>query len=146
MSQNSKKRDVKITVHSIQHDVSDEVSKNSYQGDCHYMAGKHIVRYEEVFETEEGSTEKSDNLVKIGDDFVQIRKKGAVSTQMHFEVAKEHHAPYQTPFGVFDMTILTDALQVQKTDKDMTIHIQYQLSLNQCPISHCTINMKIEYC
>ena len=135
---------VQITIKSTQTDISDESMESTYTGNYRQLAGKHIVTYEEYFESEGTFPAKNTNLMKIEKNSIQITKKGAITTQMYFASDKKHSGSYQTPFGNFDMTIHTEYLTVQETNQTVTADIVYHLSLNGSPVSKCNIHMKIK--
>lgn len=135
---------VQITIESIQHDISEEVMKTVYSGNYRNVNQKHLISYEEYFEDEGNPPSKNTNLIKITKDSVYINKKGVLNTQMHFEAGKTHSGKYQTPFGCFDMLIHTEQLTITTTKEAIIADIVYSLSLNQSPISRCTIQMRIE--
>lgn len=144
MKQDNQKRRVHITVQGVQHDISDEVTESSCYGECYYVAGKHIIRYEEVSGGDD-VTAKTENLVKIGRDSVEIIKKGAICARMNFEKGREQHSLYRTPLGTFDMTIAAKELQIEKTGKGLRVDILYRLGMNRTDISECSIKMQISY-
>ncbi len=134
-----------ITISSTQHDISDEPMWIAYAGKHRRLAGNHIITYEE-YPTEEGNiSAKNTNLLKIGQNFVHITKRGTVSSQMHFEPGKKHQSTYQTPYGSFDMAITTENVSVQESDKALLAKIEYFLSLNQCPVSKYTIEIEVKF-
>lgn len=135
---------VQITMYSTQHDISEETTKTTYSGNCRVLAGKHAITYEEYFEGDHGSPVKNKNLIKISDNAVHLTKKGPVTTQMYFEQGKKYYGNYQTPFGSFTMEIYTEQLQIQKEEYGVSASIVYQLSLNQCAVSRCTIQIEIK--
>lgn len=145
MNQKNPHSKVQITIHSTQHDISEETTENIYTGKYRFVADKHVVNYEEYFSEEGTAPSKTTNLVKIGKDFVHISKKGTVNTQMHFQVSKKHQDIYRTPFGNFDMTITTHHMSLEEKEDGLTVNISYSLGLNHCPVSKCTIQMQIKY-
>lgn len=134
---------VKITIQGTQHDISEETTEATYSGCYRFLSGKHIITYDEYFEEEGTLPSKNTNLIKIDSDSIQITKKGTVTTQMYFENGKKHFGTYQTPFGTFDMMLYTNQLTLQKTEQIISATINYELSLNNCPVSKCTIHIYI---
>lgn len=136
---------VQIIISSTQHDISEETTQTSYLGKYRFLAGKHVIAYEEYFQEEGNPPTKSTNLIKITENSVHITKKGTVTTQMHFEPSTIHRDSYQTPFGTFDMMITTEQLTIEDNHKEQTVHIKYSLSLNNSPVSKCTIEIRIKH-
>lgn len=135
---------VTITIDAIQHDISNESTKNIYQGHYKKLSDKHVISYEESF-SENGETEMiSKNLIKFTNDSVHITKRGAVNSQMHFETEKTHIDKYQTPFGIFDMTIDTKKVLVDTLTDGFRITLSYTLSMNQAIVSNSTLTIHIQ--
>lgn len=134
---------VQITIHSTQTELSDEPMEAVYSGNYRRLAGKHIITYDEYFGEEGASPVPNKNLMKIEKDVIVITKRGAITTQMHFEKNKKHSGSYQTPFGSFHMTICTEELSVQETGQSIIAKMLYYLSLNGSRGSKCSILMEI---
>lgn len=145
MKQDNQKRRVHVTIRGVQHDISDEATESSCYGEYFCVAGKHIIRYEEMAE-EDTVPARVENLVKIGKDSVQITKKGAVCTRMNFVKGREQHSSYQTPYGTFDMTIAAKEVMAEDTAEGLRVYILYRLDMNQTAVSECSIEMQIRFC
>ncbi|MDD7403819.1 MAG: DUF1934 domain-containing protein [Butyribacter sp.] len=135
---------IKITVQGTQHDISEESIENTYEANYAMLSDKHIIKYNEYTEEDNAQQTATRNLLKISKDAVHITKKGAINTQMHFEQGKKHYGVYQTPFGNFDMMIETKQLSIQEDADSLSVCITYFLSLNNCPVSKCTIQMNAD--
>ena len=139
-----KNREVTIMMKGIQHDFSEEGIEHRYVGNYTKIADSHIIKYNEYPEGSNMSQAVNENLLKIKNNTIQIRKKGVINTQMYFEQAKTHHGIYKTPFGNFDMTIQTETVAIQETEDSLDIQILYHLSLNHDLASNCTIHIQID--
>lgn len=143
MKNNIENKNVQITIKGTQHDISDSSMETTYLGSYRQLAGKHVISYNEYFEEDGAPPSTNANLIKIDNGTIHITKKGTVNTQMHFESGKKHHGIYQTPFGSFDMVIHTEKLAILETEQGLVADILYTLSLNHCPVSKCTIQIKV---
>ena len=75
--------------------------------------GHHYIRYDEMFE---GFADHAQNLVKITDHVLEVRKKGVINVHMVFEENKKNIAYYTntTPFGTMQMGIAATRVKVQE--------------------------------
>ena len=72
-------------------------------GDYYNRNGKHYVVYDEVVE---GLSGHISNIIKIGDNSLEVMKRGLTNTRMIFEKGKKTLTRYQTPYGILDLSIL----------------------------------------
>ncbi len=144
MNKAKNSKTAEITIYSTQHDISDETTETLYTGEYRFLADTHVISYEEFFQEEGNPPAKTTTLIKIGEDFIHIAKKGAITTQMHFEPLKAYHGSYQTPFGTFALLIDTKHLAVCEQENEVQADIKYYLSLNNCPVSRCIIRIQIK--
>ena len=82
---------VLVTIKGIQYDLEEnnEGIETMQHGEYKYILGKHVIAYDEIFETEDGAPPAtSKNLLKITKDSVSLVKRGVVSSDMFF---KERH-------------------------------------------------------
>ena len=91
-------KDVLITICGIQKrdGETDEPIETVTPGEYYFRNGKHYILYEEV---QEGIAEVTKCMIKIGDDSVDLSKKGASGVHMIFQRDKKTRTSYQTPYG-----------------------------------------------
>ncbi|MDD2979849.1 MAG: DUF1934 domain-containing protein [Hespellia sp.] len=140
-------KDVLVSVSGIHTDIleADENESDSIEvvtpASYYCKNGKHYLVYDEVIE---GSTDVIKNRVKIcGDDSMEIIKSGAASTHMVFEKNKKNLTYYQTPFGQMLISVNTTNMQVDVTDNNIDVNVQYELDVNHEPLADCNIRMNI---
>ena len=139
-----KTKEVQIIMHSIQHDVSEEVEENRYTGTYALVGNTHVIHYDEYLETQDGiAPQKNTNLLKITPTAMKLNKKGAITTRMHFQTGTQHQDYYETPFGTFDLTIKTQNFEMEQTDDKLSVTICYHLHLNYASVSKCTMRIEI---
>ena len=63
--------------------------------------------------------------LKYDDKGLDLTKKGAVSAVMSFRVGETREAFYATPMGTMDISILTEAYEMVRTDEGMAIVLVY---------------------
>lgn len=144
MNKANNSHNTEITICSTQHDISEETTETVYTGEYRFLAGTHVISYDEYFQEEGNIPSKTTSLVKINENFIHIAKKGTITTQMHFEPCKTYQGNYQTPFGSFAMLIDTEQISVSEQENEIKADFKYHLSLNHCPVSRYTIQIRIK--
>lgn len=103
--------------------------------------GKHYVIYEEVMEGMPGTIK---NKIKIsGTDSVEIMKTGISNAHMIFERNKKNLTYYQTPYGQMLVGVNTRNMEVNVTDDNIGVSVDYELDINHEPLADCSIKMEI---
>ncbi|MGI6001677.1 MAG: DUF1934 domain-containing protein, partial [Candidatus Merdisoma sp.] len=109
-------------------------------GDYYNRGGKHYILYDEVTEGMDGHTS---NVIKIGENSLEITKKGLMNTRLVVEKGKSHRTVYQTPFGDIELSLTGQELTVTETEERIDIRAEYVLAVNEENLSECTIEMNI---
>lgn len=103
--------------------------------------GKHYVIYEEVVEGTPGTIK---NKIKItGTDSVEIMKTGISNAHMVFEKNKKNLTYYQTPYGQMLVGVNTRNMEINVTDDNIGVLVDYELDINHEPLADCKIKMEI---
>ena len=110
-------------------------------GDYYNRGGKHYILYDEVTEGMDGHTS---NVIKIGENSLEITKKGLMNTRLVVEKGKSHRTVYQTPFGDIELSLTGQELTVTETEERIDIRAEYVLAVNEENLSECTIEMNIK--
>ena len=109
-------------------------------GDYYNRGGKHYILYDEVTEGMDGHTS---NVIKIGENSLEITKKGLMNTRLVVEKGKSHRTVYQTPFGDIELSLTGQELTVTETEERIDIRAEYVLAVNEENLTECTIEMNI---
>ena len=109
-------------------------------GKYYFRNGKHYILYDEVTEGMDGHTS---NVIKIGENSLEITKKGLMNTRLVVEKGKSHRTVYQTPFGDIELSLTGQELTVTETEERIDIRAEYVLAVNEENLSECTIEMNI---
>ena len=136
-------KNVKITLRTTQtQDGDSHKMEFSYEG-MYYQKGNHYyVMYDEPVE---GSKEVIKNRIKFSEQFVEVIKKGPLSSTMFFEKGKSHLAEYDTPFGKMLLEMETYYLQIEwKTENNMQLEMHYRMSNEQGLIADCKMDICVE--
>ena len=110
-------------------------------GDYYNRGGKHYILYDEVVEGMSGHTS---NVIKIGENSLEITKKGLMNTRMVLEKGKRHRTVYQTPFGNIEIGLIGQELQVTDAEEKIDVRAEYVREINEENLSECTIEMNIK--
>lgn len=110
-------------------------------GDYYKKNGKHYIIYDEVMEGVEGTTK---NIIKLGEQCMDITKRGATNVHMMFEKNKKNLTYYYTPYGSILIGIDAQKIEVAETEHDININVDYALEVNYEHMADCSITMKIK--
>lgn len=102
---------------------------------------KHYVLYDEVME---GSTEITKNVIKIGTDSMEVTRKGSASVHMVFEKDKKNVSYYRTPFGNLLIGIDAKSIQMDESDLDINVKVNYGLEINYEHVAECHITVDVK--
>ena len=95
-------------------------------------------------ETEISGMDGCTTTVKLSRDKISMKRYGAASSEMVFEKGKRHVADYKTPYGVFDMEVLTMNMEYNINDANRgNVFVEYHLSLEGLVESSNTLNISI---
>ena len=103
--------------------------------------GKHYVIYDEMVEGMPGTIQ---NKIRIaGNNLLEIKKSGLANTKMVFERDKINMTQYETPYGALLIGIFTKNMQVDVTEKNIDVCVNYELDINSEKVANCDIKMNI---
>ncbi len=108
--------------------------------DYYERGGKHYVLYEEVLEGMEGHIS---NTIKIGEDSLEVLKRGLTNTRMIFEKGKKTLSRYHTPFGMLELGIFTKSMKAEESEEKIEVAVDYLLEVNAEQLAECHIKMHI---
>lgn len=137
------KQKIQIRVCGTHHHNDEEKIENIYSGYYICRNGSHYISYQEYYEQESGPDATADTLIKISDRTVQMKKKGAITTKMIFDPTQPSPCPYHTPYGVFQMELFTQNLEIRRENLDFFIEIRYKLMMDGAPVTDCTIQLEV---
>ncbi len=110
-------------------------------GDYYKRNGKHYIVYEEVMEGVPGTTK---NIIKLNDDFLDITKKGASNVHMMFEKNRKNVTYYYTPYGSLLIGIDAKRVEIQESENNIDVKVDYELEVNYEHMADCSITMNIK--
>lgn len=111
---------------------------------CYYKKnGKHYILYDEVAEDTAGTTK---NIIKLGNEMLDITKRGETNVHMMFEKDKKNvtYYYYYTPYGNLLIGIDATKVQVEETEHNLSVKVDYALEVNYEHMADCKITMNIQ--
>lgn len=109
--------------------------------DYYKKNGKHYILYDEIVE---GLEEPTKNIIKLGEEALDITKRGASNVHMMFEKNKKNVTYYYTPYGSLLIGIDTTRMEVEETEHNIFVDVDYALEVNYEHLADCNIKMNIK--
>lgn len=136
-------KEVLVSISGLQfaEEMAEEPMEVITSGDYYKKNGKHYIIYDEVME---GFTETTKNIVKIGDGCLDITKRGVTNVHMMFEKDKKNLTYYYTPYGSLLIGIEARAVEVEETENDLFVVVDYALEVNYEHLADCKIKMNVK--
>lgn len=135
-------KEVKITITTTQiQDGEAHNMKFEQEGQYFEKGGHYYILYEESVEN---SKEVIKNRIKFAEHFMEVCKKGPLTSTMYFETGKNYPAEYHTPFGKMMLAMHTHDYYVQKKEKKITISVRYDLSVDDGHPAECQMQIRID--
>ena len=109
-------------------------------GDYYKRNGKHYIVYDEVME---GFEKPTKNIIKMGENKLDITKSGVNNAHMMFEKNRKNVAYYYTPYGSLLVGIDATKVDIKETEDRIDVKVDYNLEVNCEHMADCTITMNI---
>ena len=138
-------KDVLVTVKGLQYSLDgeggdDQRIETITRGNYYLKNGKHYVTYEE---SPDGSVNIK-TMLKFDESFFELTRKGQYSVHMLFEEGKKNYTDYRTPFGNFVVGIDTSLIDIKEKEKEILLHIDYDMDMNYEHLAKCNIDVCIQ--
>lgn len=98
----------------------------SEKNDSMYIIFDHI---------DETTKQEVHTMVKIKEDKVDVRRKGAINNNLIFDKNKPYATEYETPYGVLDIKIITQAINYKILQSHVNLEIKYEIIMQGKKIS-----------
>lgn len=136
---------VLVTVKGLQYSLEGEEGDDQRietitRGNYYLKNGKHYVTYEE---SPDGSANIK-TMLKFDESFFELTRKGQYSVHMLFEEGKKNYTDYRTPFGNFVVGIDTSSIEITEKEKEIDLHIDYDMEMNYEHLAKCNIDVCIQ--
>ncbi len=130
-------KEVSITMEGIQKGLEDSPVLTTASGIYHIRLDKHYIQYEEQAEEEQG---RINNMIKIANNRVEMTKKGAINSEMVFDLNGKTEVVYRTSYGTLYFEAQTSRITVDEEEDKLEVVLEYCLFSNDELISeNCTI-------
>ena len=110
-------------------------------GSYYHRNGKHYILYDEVVE---GCSGHIHNMVKIGEESLEVIKRGISNVHMVFEKNKKNVSCYATPFGNLTVGIMAHRIRIEERDTDIDVEVGYSLDVNDEYLADCSIQLNVK--
>ena len=142
-------KDVLLSISGLHYETVDAVGADENEpirvitpATYYYKNNKHYVIYDEVVEGMAGTIRNKVRIAESGK--LEIIKSGLSNTHMVFEKDKMNITQYDTPYGELLVGTHTKDMQVDVTDRNIDVHVNYALDVNNEPVADCNIVMNIK--
>ena len=136
-------KDVIVTISGLQfaQETETEPVEIVTAGSYYKKNGKHYIIYDEV---NEGFSETTRNIIKLNDDFMDITRRGVSNVNMMFENTRKNVTYSYTPYGRLLLGLAAKSVDVQETENDIDVKVNYELEVNYEHMADCCITMNIK--
>ncbi len=136
-------KEVLVSISGLQYaeELDNEPVEVITSGDYYKKNGKHYIIYDEVME---GFEETTKNIIKLSDGFMDITKRGAANVHMMFEKNKKNVTYYYTPYGSLLIGIEATKIEMEETEQDIHVTVDYALEVNYEHMADCKIKMNVK--
>lgn len=124
-------KEVIVKVIGTQVGTTNETITTEEKGSMLYKEPYYYVSYEEHIDTE--SSTKSKTTLRFSEKELRVTRKGEVVSTLEFENDKEHNSIYMTPFGNFEVLLITDELKIDCKETSASLYVDYRIGLNSMP-------------
>lgn len=88
----------------------------------------HRLVYEEML-GENGVT--TENELLFTESKAELKKEGEVQAHLIFEEGKKNLTCYQTPYGQISIEMITNAVEIDLREEEITVHLDYGMTMNE---------------
>ena len=121
-------REVQILMKNIQCIQGEEdVIELAAFGQYGSIGNANYLKYEEL--SEEGDSIQT--VIKFAGQTVEVLKRGAICSKMIFNEGTWQQTQYETPYGVFLMTMHTTEVLLEETEEGVNIVLSYYIYMDE---------------
>lgn len=136
-------KEVIITICGLQNgpETDGEPIEMIVAGEYFYKNNKHYILYDEVME---GESQVTKNRIKISNGQMELTKSGVVNVHMVFEENVKNITQYYTPYGSLSMGIDGKKVEIQESEHEIDVKIEYGMEMNQEFVADCNIAINVK--
>ena len=83
------------------------------------------------------------STIKLAPDYMELIRRGSLSTHMVFETNKKNVTYYNTPFGSIPMGVDARKVSLQESEDEILAEIHYLLDMNYQHVADSTIHIEV---
>lgn len=136
-------KEVEIIINGVSLEEADAADNSvETRNKAEYFArnGFHYVTYEDQMEGVDTSIK---NWIKFREDYFELRKSGALSSQLTFQEGKIYMTNYKTPYGNMIMGVNTHKLDFHETEDKIVVEIRYDLEADEQLVAKMQLQIEI---
>jgi len=135
-------RDVLLSLKGLQYDFGEESEEveTITPAQYYHRDGNHYIVYDEV---QEDLMTPIKNCIMFRDDYLEVKKNGAINVNMIFEEKKKNISNYATPFGELVIGVDTGKISMTEEDSRIRLQVDYQLDINYVHLADCKISVDV---
>ncbi|MBE5872592.1 MAG: DUF1934 domain-containing protein [Lachnospiraceae bacterium] len=135
-------KEVLISVKGLQFSVGEHTDtvETINKGEYYKKDDKHYILFDEVLE---GFDNPVRNLIKCSEGSCIVNKKGVINVNMLFEEKKRNLTNYATPFGGVMIGIDTYRIELEESEEELNIRIDYALEANYEHLANCKLEIAV---
>ena len=119
-----------ITIKTVQHmDGESFDTEFISQGSYEYSEGETVIKYSE--KSPETGIDVTNAVIRIVGDEVFLSRTGESSSEMYFKEGEFSTTEYMTLYGTFDMTLMSNKLDINLDENGGKVEIEYILSMDK---------------
>lgn len=123
-------REVKLKIKGVQVDIHNEESITEITTEGKYYI-KNEAKYYIYDESEVSGMENSTTTLKVQENKITMIRRGGNDSKLVFEKGKRYKTGYLTPYGVLDLELLTDKLEIDTVDSGKGhLKLEYRLNIS----------------
>ena len=119
-------------VTSQQYEEHDNVDEMIIEGVVAERNGSSYITFKQV---DPNYNVTINNLVKIKNGIVSIKRSGAIESNMVFDVEKPYATHYETPYGKLNIYVTTHEIESEITEENVKLRIKYEMMMQGKKIS-----------
>ena len=75
------------------------------------------------------------NIVKIKNGVASVKRSGAFTSNLEFDITREYLTDYETPYGQLDLRIITHGVESFVTEETVHLEISYEMHMQGRKVS-----------
>ena len=128
-----------ISVKSIINNETDDAIELVTEGNFYEKNGSYYILYNE---NEEMGMADCSVIIKVSDDEVSVKRKGAFSSKMIYRVGETNEFIYNMPYGTMTMILHTKEIKKNLEENGGELAVSYVMTIQE-EDSHNELNIRV---